>query len=134
MDSEEGSTKVHLNISEERRLKDEEEEEEEEEEGVEEEEGDVIPSLHVPPLSFSDSSRGTSNRWHCFGYTFPRREVVYICQTLIVYIVILACLVNLTLGHSESSNLWIALLSSCLGYMLPQPSMGDNGSFLHNPT
>ena len=94
MDSEEGSTEVHLNAA---------------------------PSIQ-PSIG--------SSKWHCFGYTFPRREVVYFCQTLIVYIVILVCLANLSLGHSES-NLWIALLSSCLGYMLPQPSM-DDGSLLHH--
>ena len=70
-----------------------------------------------------------SSRWNCFGYKFPRREVVYFSQIIIIYIVILFCLINLTFSIG-ASNLWVALLGSCLGYLLPQPSM-DDGSFLH---
>jgi len=109
MDSEEGSTEVHLNNN----------------------NNDTNPCRSGAPPSIQTST--STSKWHCFGYTFPRREVVYLCQALLVYIVILACLANLSLGHSES-NIWIALLSSCLGYMLPQPSMGEDGSFLHHPT
>ena len=71
-----------------------------------------------------------SGEWECFGYKFPRQEVVYFTQVIIVYVVIITCLVNLSVGIGES-NLWIALLGSSLGYILPQPSMG-NGAFLRN--
>ena len=87
--------------------------------------GEGVAAVQITP--------SLTSRWDCFGYSFPRREVVYFSQTLIVYIVILVCLTNLSLGHSES-NLWIALLGSCLGYILPQPSMGDDGAFLHHAT
>ena len=69
-----------------------------------------------------------SSKWNCFGYKFPRREVVYFSQIIMIYIVILFCLLNLTLNVG-ASNLWVALLGSCLGYLLPQPSI--DGSFLH---
>ena len=71
-----------------------------------------------------------TSKWDWFGYKFPRQEVVYFSQMFIILIVTLASLVNLTLGKGNS-NLWVALLSSCIGYILPQPSM-SNGSFLHH--
>lgn len=60
--------------------------------------------------------------WRAFGYKFPRSEAVFVTQTLILYIVIITSLVNLTVGN-EPNTLWTALLSSCLGYMLPNPNI-----------
>ena len=74
-----------------------------------------------------------SKQWQCFGYKFPRQEVVYFSQTLLIYLVTLTCLINLSVGIGES-NLWTALLGSCLGYIMPHPSMKEDGSLLHHPT
>lgn len=72
------------------------------------------------------------SKWECFGYKFPRREVVYFSQIIIIYVVILTCLVNLSVGVGES-NLWTALLGSCLGYIMPHPSMSrKDGPLLHH--
>ena len=68
-----------------------------------------------------DEESNTSN-WRAFGYKFPRSEAVFVVQALILYIVIITSLVNLTIDN-EPSTLWTALLSSCLGYMLPCPSI-----------
>ena len=70
-----------------------------------------------------DSGSGTgsivvNNKW--FGQ--PKQEIVYLCQVILLYIVILTCIVNLSIENGNS-NLWTALLSSSLGYMLPNPSM-----------
>lgn len=63
---------------------------------------------------------------------FPKREVVFFCQVIIIYIVIILSLVNLTLNKSNSdSKLWIALLSSCLGYLLPNPSIKQQQTDKH---
>jgi hypothetical protein len=48
--------------------------------------------------------------------------VVYICQVIAVYTVVIACIYNLSTDN-HNTNLWTALLSSALGYMLPHPSM-----------
>ena len=95
---------------------DEEEIEEEEEDelegggggGGEEEEGSL--------------SRSRSLVWKWCGSDYPRREIVFLAQVLAVYTVVIASIYNLTVdtGHKE---LWIALLSSALGYMLPCPAL-----------
>ena len=62
-----------------------------------------------------------SGNWYLMGRPFPRSEVKYLAQVLILYIVILTCLVNLSVGKSELRTIWISLLSSSIGYILPSP-------------
>ncbi len=84
-------------------------------------------------IQISESS-STVSRWKCFGQNFPRNEVVYFSQIFIIYIVTITCLANLSFNIGPR-DLWIALLASCLGYILPQPSISKkNGSFLHHTT
>ena len=56
------------------------------------------------------------------GREFPRSEVVFFSQMIVILLVVLASVYNLTVGH-DSATLWTALLSSCLGYVLPNPSI-----------
>lgn len=60
--------------------------------------------------------------WIAFGRKIPRSEIVFLCQILVLYTVIIVSIYNLTIG-TENSNLWTALLSSCLGYLLPNPTI-----------
>ena len=64
----------------------------------------------------------TTRFWHMFGRRLPRSEIVFFCQTFLIYVVVVTSLVNLTLKNGPI-NLWIALLGSCLGYLLPHPSI-----------
>ncbi len=73
------------------------------------------------PLT-SDHHSVNSHTWHLCGRRFPKSEVVYACQVIVIYAVISVSLVNLTL-YKDEGKLWTALLSSCLGYMLPNPSI-----------
>ena len=86
-----------------------EEEEEEEEEEDEEEEGSL--------------TRSFSQVWKCCGSDYPRREIVFLTQVLAVYAVVIASIYNLTVDGGGDRELWIALLSSALGYMLPCPAL-----------
>ena len=63
--------------------------------------------------------------WQCFGYRVPKSETVYFTQVVLLYIVILTCIVNLSIQNGDS-NLWTALLSSSLGYILPNPTLKKN--------
>ena len=67
-------------------------------------------------------SEKDSTPWHLFGTVSPREEIVFLCQVVVLYTVILTSIYNLTTGH-ENSNLWTALLSSSLGYLLPNPTL-----------
>ena len=46
--------------------------------------------------------------------------ILFTAQVLIVYVVVAVSLYNLTQG-TENKELWISLLSSSVGYLLPSP-------------
>lgn len=55
----------------------------------------------------------------------PRPDLVFVCQMIIIYLVIGVSLFNLSWGTLDANEgkIWVALLSSCLGYMLPNPKL-----------
>ena len=67
------------------------------------------------------------NSWRVLGKNFPRVEVVFFTQVFLIYIIVTACVVNLSLGRGDS-NLWTCLLSSCLGYLLPNPKLNTTST------
>lgn len=76
--------------------------------------------------SSEGSSRETHRKttwWNFFGQRLPRSEIVFFCQMILIYVIVGVSLYNLSTDHSESDKLWIALLGSCLGYVLPNPSI-----------
>ena len=65
----------------------------------------------------------TEERTWCFsGSRVPRGEIVYICQVLMILSIVFASIYNLTKEFGDQ-QLWVALLSSCMGYLLPNPSI-----------
>ena len=65
-----------------------------------------------------------NRRWNICGRFVPKDEIVFFFQVALIYIVVITSLVNLILGF-ENTHLRIALLSSCLGYILPAPKLGS---------
>ena len=74
----------------------------------------------------SEENGGSRSNWELFRKVVPKNEVIFICQVVILYIVIITCIINLSLKNGDS-NLWVALLSSSLGIMLPQPTISQSG-------
>ena len=64
----------------------------------------------------------SSQQWKFCGKSIPRGEIVFFSQVIIIYVVICLCLANLSLERGDS-NLWSSLLSGCLGYLLPSPTI-----------
>lgn len=80
------------------------------------------PESH-PIERHSSIQEGTrSDQWNVLGTRVPKTEIVYFCQISLVYIIIIASLVNLSIQNG-SSELWISLLGSCIGYILPNPKL-----------
>ena len=89
----------------------------------------TVTSLVTPiavDRSVDNASEGSlksgQSNWRLFGQRVPKTECVFAVQILMLYIIIITCLMNLTMGHADS-NLWTVLLSSSLGLMLPSPSL-----------
>lgn len=46
--------------------------------------------------------------------------VIFITQTAFLFVVVITSLVNLSINNGNT-NLWTMVLTSCLGYMMPNP-------------
>lgn len=60
--------------------------------------------------------------WNVFGYSIPKQEVMFFCQVIALYMVIIVCLVEIVTGNEET-KLWFSLLAGSIGYLLPNPSL-----------
>ena len=78
--------------------------------------------LEVSFLRMAPSDTNSVSAWVTCGKKTPRSEVVFLSQVVILYTVIIVSIYNLTV-QSQNSTLWTALLSSCLGYLLPSPTI-----------
>ena len=58
----------------------------------------------------------------CSWMVKNRGHLGFWSQVVIIYIVVVTCIVNLSIANGNS-NLWTALLSSSLGYLLPNPKL-----------
>ena len=92
------------------------------EEEEEEDRGEDSFILRRQQQQQQQQQRRVTKLWNVFGRRLPRSEIVFFCQTFLIYAVVVTSLVNLTLKNGPI-NLWIALLGSCLGYLLPHPSI-----------
>ena len=82
-------------------------------------EADGGEDLRIPDLR---PTEGTNRHWPLFGTRVPKTEIVFFCQVIVLYTVIVWSSYNLT-TKDNNATLWTSLLSSCLGYLLPSPSM-----------
>ena len=60
--------------------------------------------------------------WCCSVSRVPKSEIVYFCQVLLILCIVIVSIYNLT-NQQGDRQLWVALLSSCMGYLLPNPSI-----------
>lgn len=82
-------------------------------------------------ISSSDGERiGGRN---LYSRDITKAAFVFFAQVILIYIVVIACVINLTIG-TEQTNVWISLLSGSLGYLLPSPTIRrlKDGTFLPN--
>ena len=63
----------------------------------------------------------SSTHWPVFGIKFPKSEVVFFAQVILIYAVVITSLTNISMG--SKSELWPHLLIGTLGYLLPNPSI-----------
>ena len=69
------------------------------------------------------SHTGSLDHWNILGKQVYKSEFAFLAQTIIVYIVVITSLINLSFGSPRDDHVWVALLSSGIGYLLPNPSL-----------
>ena len=86
---------------------------------------DVAAAVAAADDSTDAKSEEDNTLWRLFGTVCPKEEIVFECQVIILYTIIMISIYNHTTGQ-ENSNLWTALLSSPLGYLLPNGAMATD--------
>ncbi len=61
-------------------------------------------TLGIDNISEEHSQR---SQWYLFGQKFPRNEIVFFIQVILVYIVVITSVVNLSMG-SDDGKIWTA--------------------------
>ena len=64
-----------------------------------------------------------NDTWTLCKREIPKKQIIYLTQVVLIYIVVIACIVNLSISENNQS-LWASLLSGSIGYLLPSPSFG----------
>lgn len=61
--------------------------------------------------------------------------MIYYCQIVAIYIIVITCLLNLSL-FNDKDCVWSTLLSASIGYLLPPPKLkkSKNDSLLSDST
>ena len=87
------------------------------------------PASNEPGLEEANSEHSNTTILRKLGslksLCIQRKKVsreAFFAQAILIYIISIACIVNLSI-NSGPSNVWVALLSGCLGYLLPEPKI-----------
>ena len=77
-------------------------------------------------MDTSSNPEREAGRWNIFGKKSHKSAAVFFSQIIVIYIVVITSIINLSILDCTQPgvcNLWIAMLSSALGYLLPNPSL-----------
>ena len=79
--------------------------------------------LNLGNFVFDDNNQERQS-WKSFGQTCNRSLVVFLSQFFVILLILACCLVRITLAETcEETTVWIAILSSTVGYILPSPKL-----------
>ena len=67
--------------------------------------------LNLGKFVFDDNNQERQS-WKCFGQTCNRSLVVFLSQFFVILLIL-----------EEETTVWIAILSSTVGYILPSPKL-----------
>ncbi len=84
---------------------------------------DMPDGTNIEQIVF-DSNNQERPAWKIFGHFCPRSALVFLVQVLLGSILVITSIVCICLAETcEESTVWIAILSSCVGYFLPSPRL-----------
>ena len=62
--------------------------------------------------------------WKFFGRTCNRSFLVFMCQFFVIVLILACAIVRIMLSTTcEETTVWVAILSSTVGYILPSPKL-----------
>ena len=63
----------------------------------------------------------SSEKQMCYK-KIAQNKITFTFQIIAIYVIILAAIINLSLQQKDK-EIWLVLLSSCIGYVLPNPGL-----------
>ena len=74
-----------------------------------------------------EKSSRITQMWNVLGTKIHKSQVTYFCQVIILYVMICTSLYNLSSKNikGEDKTLWVSLLCSSIGYLLPSPTYSN---------
>ena len=76
--------------------------------------------------NYFEKESSSKSSWKFFNQTtLPRSEVVFFVQMFVILLLKSLCIVTLTVSkpNCEETSVWISILSSLVGYILPNPRL-----------
>jgi len=70
----------------------------------------------------------STDKWVIWDQRVPKGEIVFLCQYLVITIVIVSSIVNIALDHNTET--FLSLLSLSLGAILPNPKLKSTSKFV----
>jgi hypothetical protein len=78
--------------------------------------------MSTVPNLVTNVSSGERRSWIFFGHNVPRSEIIFVLQAVLVFFLTIASVICIILSKTcEDTTVWVAILSSSVGYMLPAP-------------
>lgn len=77
---------------------------------------------HAIEVEAPENNSVSSGRWVIGSSHVPREEIVFLCQIIIISIVVIVSLVNLCLSNGPESY-WSAMVGTGLAALLPSPKI-----------
>ena len=83
----------------------------------------VDAAINLTNLVYDDHNKERSS-WKLFGHEVSRSMSVFMFQCLIVFIIVICSMTQIMLATTcEETTVWVAILSSSVGYVLPAPKL-----------
>ena len=71
-----------------------------------------------------DEENHERKSWKFFGRTCKRSLLVFMCQFFVIVLILACAIVRIMLSTTcEETTVWLAILSSTVGYILPSPKL-----------
>ena len=71
-----------------------------------------------------DEENHERKSWKFFGRTCNRFLLVFMCQFFVIVLILACAIVRIMLSTTcEETTVWVAILSSTVGYILPSPKL-----------
>ena len=71
-----------------------------------------------------DEENHERKSWKFFGRTCNRSLLVFMCQFIVIVLILACAIVRIMLSTTcEETTVWVAILSSTVGYILPSPKL-----------